>query len=366
MMAVNIRLAVLDDIQQLVDLEERSFTTDRIHSRQFRYLIKRQTAHVLVAIEEQKIVGYGLILIRQSTSLARLYSIAVDRTKQGHGIGQMLIDELERTALAKNRYIMRLEVRLNNPAQQLYRKLGYRPLKLISDYYEDHSDALRMEKRLGRQPEKRFIELPYYSQTTAFTCGPASLMMAMAALDPELRPTPALEIQLWREATTIYMTAGHGGCSPRGLALAAAKRGFTVRLMISQPGPLFTEGVRSAHKKEVLSLVHHEFERQLAEQRLEPEIGPIKWRMIAKAVNGGNIAVVLISSYRLIRSKAPHWVVVAAFEEGHVYIHDPDEVDDELKIQDENVFIPIPEREFIDMAHYGSNHLSAVVLLEKR
>lgn len=363
MMTVNYRFAVFEDIPQLVDLENKTFTSDRLSTRQFRYLIKRETAIVLVADKDQQIGGYGILLIRQSTAMGRLYSLAVATSMQGHGIGNELLARLEQAATDHHKYIMRLEVRTDNPARHLYQRRGYRPLSIINDYYEDHSDAMRMEKRLGRHPKKRVITLPYYKQTTEFTCGPASLMMALAALDPHIVPSPFLELQLWREATTIYMTAGHGGCGPRGLALAAARRAFNVQLLISQPGPLFLEGVRSAHKKEVLTLVYHDFERQLASQHIAPVIGAIDWPYVANAVNTGSMAVVLISSYRLVRSKAPHWVVVGAFEDGLVYIHDPDEVDDELGIQDENIFIPIAESEFIKMAQYGAHHLSAVVLV---
>ena len=45
-------------------------------------------------------------------------------------------------------------------------------------------------------------------------------------LDKTFEPTRIQEMQLWREATTIFMAAGHGGCSGQGLALAATRRGF--------------------------------------------------------------------------------------------------------------------------------------------
>ena len=45
-------------------------------------------------------------------------------------------------------------------------------------------------------------------------------MMAMAALKPEQEMSRRVELQIWREATTVFMTTGHGGCSAHGLALA--------------------------------------------------------------------------------------------------------------------------------------------------
>ena len=49
-------------------------------------------------------------------------------------------------------------------------------------------------------------------------------MMAMTALDPSRTMDANDEIRIWREATTVFMTSGHGGCGPYGLALAAHRR----------------------------------------------------------------------------------------------------------------------------------------------
>src|SRR5690606_24049417 len=146
---------------------------------------------------------------------------------------------------------MRLEVSTANlGAIRLYEKLGYQQFGIYHDYYEDHADALRLQKRVATYPhDDEHRTLPYYAQSTEFSCGPATLMMAMAALDPDYRPSRRDELQIWREATTIYMTSGHGGCGPHGLALAAWRRGYRARVFVSQQGPLFLEGVRRAQKK---------------------------------------------------------------------------------------------------------------------
>ena len=57
-------------------------------------------------------------------------------------------------------------------------------------------------------------KLPYYNQSTDFTCGPSSLMMAMTALDKSQAIDRAHELQLWREANTVFMGKGHPGSSP--------------------------------------------------------------------------------------------------------------------------------------------------------
>ena len=68
--------------------------------------------------------------------------------------------------------------------------------------------------------------VPHYRQTLDFTCGPSSLMMAMKALDPAVEMSRALEMKLWKEATTIFMGRGHGGKGALGLPLSSHRRGF--------------------------------------------------------------------------------------------------------------------------------------------
>ena len=82
---------------------------------------------------------------------------------------------------------------------------------------------------------------PYFHQTTEFTCGPACMMMALAWAKPNLQPTPALEFKLWREATTIFMTSGPGGCEPYGVAVTLKRHGLFPQVHVSRDGPYFLD-----------------------------------------------------------------------------------------------------------------------------
>src|SRR3546814_337608 len=81
------------------------------------------------------------------------------------------------------------------------------------------------------------------------------MMMAMKALNPVLSLDRKLELRLWREATTIFMTSGHGGCGPYGMALSVWRRGYGAELFVSDPHVPFVDSVRSEEKKEVIRLV---------------------------------------------------------------------------------------------------------------
>ena len=175
-----VRSATIADLERLADLEVRCFDSDRLSRRSFRRMITQAHADLLVHATGDALEGYALVLYHKGTHLARLYSIAVDPATRGRGIGKLLLGAAEAMALQRGCITMRLEIRSDNTsAANLYRDAGYRQFGTYLDYYEDHADALRMEKSLARHLKPDIARVPYYRQTTEFTCGPAAIMMAM-------------------------------------------------------------------------------------------------------------------------------------------------------------------------------------------
>jgi len=149
---VVIRDAEDTDLDGLVALEARSFTSDRIARRNLRRLIGRPTACLRVAVSADGVRGYCLVLLREGSLLARLYSIAVDADFHGAGLGRRLLADAERVAARRGRAALRLEVRVNNRrAVALYEKNGFRRIGRYDGYYADGADALRYEKPLTRK-----------------------------------------------------------------------------------------------------------------------------------------------------------------------------------------------------------------------
>lgn len=363
-----IRRATLADIAALVDLETRSFRTDLLTRRSFRYLLTRATAETLVAVEpDDRVLGYVMTLFHRSTSLSRLYSIAVEPEARGQGLGWKLLQAAINGARQRGAAYMRLEVRADDETTQaLYRKAGFRKFGTHADYYEDGMDAVRMEASLAPHLDPRVSRVPYYGQNLDFTCGPATLMMAMRALDPSFVMDPKLELRLWRESTTIFMTSGHGGCSPWGMALAAHRRGFGVEVHVSDPHGPFLDTVRGEEKKRVLRLVEEDFLDQVRAEGIPIHLDPLSLDGMERAFHDGAIPIVLISWYRLGLEKIPHWVVVTGFGEGFVYIHDPYIDDDDVKSQTDCMDIPVPIADFERMARYGRSRQKAALLIRRR
>jgi len=250
-LSVVIRPVLLTDLNQLVTLEESCFDTDQLSRRSFKHWITTEHRALLVADMEGTIVGYNLIIYHPGTRLARVYSLAVAPQHRGEGIAKLLMSAGEQAASDAGRLYLRLEVSVDNTsAIKLYEWLGYKKFGIYRDYYQDHKDALRYQKRIRRYHGNfQHRSVHWLRQTTPFTCGPASLMMAMHGLNRSYQPSQEEELSLWREATTIFMTSGPGGCHPIGLALAAKRRQFTVEVWVNQTGPLFIDSVRSDEKK---------------------------------------------------------------------------------------------------------------------
>lgn len=361
---VSLREAIYNDLPLLLKIEQQCFATDRLSRRRMRFYIDAPHAVFVVAEKGTELVGYGLLLMRRGTQLTRLYSLAVLPEARGLGIAESVIGRLEECALARGKRFMRLEVSEQNlGAIRLYERLGFEQFGVYSQYYEDSSDALRMQKVLSSPDISHKGDVfPWYQQTTEFTCGPASLMMAMHHLEPDYEMSQTNELAIWRRATTIFMTSGHGGCHPVGLALAAMDAGFDVKVWCNREFPLFVDGVRSQHKKEIIQAVEAEFLSEAKARSLDIEYSDWSLASLAAELQSGAQVICLISTYSFDKRKAPHWVALTDADEHCFYLHDPD-AEDEPPMEFQH--IPVARDDFNRLASYGTRKVRTVVLLRQ-
>ncbi|MBA3070214.1 MAG: GNAT family N-acetyltransferase [Hyphomonas sp.] len=143
-----IREAGPGDLAALVALEAGFPEVDRFDRRTWRRLLAGQTI-ALVHESDSRIDASAVLLFRQGSDIARLYSISVDPAARGQGLGARLLSACEEQARARGSARLRLEVRpTNKSAHRLYDAAGYRVIARLESYYPDGEAALRMEKLL--------------------------------------------------------------------------------------------------------------------------------------------------------------------------------------------------------------------------
>ncbi|MCC9623102.1 GNAT family N-acetyltransferase [Thalassospira sp. MA62] len=147
---VIIRNATRHDIDRLCTLETDNFQSDLISRQSFARFLRQASARLLVAdagdTDNPDIVGYGLLLLRANSTTARIYSLAIAKTRRGKGLGTQLLAGLETLAIDARCERVRLEVRTDNEAaRKLYLGHGYVQIADLPAYYDDGADGIRLE-----------------------------------------------------------------------------------------------------------------------------------------------------------------------------------------------------------------------------
>ena len=358
--SAEVALATPEDRPQLDQLERSAFDTDRISTRSWRRLLVSPGARVFVCRSDGTIAGACVVLHRKSASVARLYSLAVAPLSRGSGLAARLLAAALSDARQQGCAVLRLESRRDNAgAHRLFQRHGFTPSGTKPGYYQDGEDALCFERDLfdGKRASAPYA-VRHYAQTLDFTCGPCALMMAMSAMDPSLAMDQAAEIRIWREATTVFMAAGHGGCGPFGLARSAWLRGFEVSVYADAGASLFMNSVRDQHKKDVIELVENDFRSELLAHQVALHASPVSAESLVAHLRAGRLPIVLISLWRLHGEKTPHWVVIVGFDGAVFRVLDP-----MARSSDADGGMSISLGEFKKIARYGRRRRTAAVII---
>lgn len=160
-----IRRASLADVPALVALERRAFDP-RLYTpmspARFRANVSSPTCEAFVFVEGDNagaragaILGYSLGLKRRGADWLRFYSLAVDASGRGRGIGEALFHHFEDNARALGLLTVLLEIREDNAfLRTRYEGYGYTIYRRVEAYYPDGCACLKMRRRLDdRGPE---------------------------------------------------------------------------------------------------------------------------------------------------------------------------------------------------------------------
>ncbi|MDY0871905.1 peptidase C39 family protein [Dongia rigui] len=223
--------------------------------------------------------------------------------------------------------------------------------------------ATKAKAKAAAAKKSKRQRLPYYNQSTDFTCGAASLLMAMKGLDPETPFDRLHELQVWREANTVYMGKGHAGSSPYGIALAAWRRGFVPEIWLSHKGAILLDYQARDDWRKAGKLVQEADAAEVAELGLP--ITTRKWGVadLAAARAGGAVPIVLVTTKPFHGDNTPHWLVFAGADDKNVYLNDPWISRDKGQTARTQTGRAASHAAFIDMSKYGKRQERAVVLI---
>ncbi|HYG46744.1 MAG TPA: ribosomal protein S18-alanine N-acetyltransferase [Allosphingosinicella sp.] len=103
-----------------------------------------------LARQEGEVIGFALGRIVANE--AELLLLAVRRSSQGKGVGQMLLDRFASVAASKGAEQLHLEVRQGNHAVCLYSRNGYREVGRRRNYYNGRDGQLFDALTLAKYP----------------------------------------------------------------------------------------------------------------------------------------------------------------------------------------------------------------------
>lgn len=150
-MDIVIREMILDDLDEVLDIEKRTFPSPWSRNAFEMEIKDNLLASYIVAELDGKVVAYaGLWAIIDE---GHITNIAVDQAYKGQSIGHYLLIALIKHCLSNNIFRMTLEVRRSNEvAINLYKKHGFTVQGVRRNYYvEENEDALIMWKKIERQ-----------------------------------------------------------------------------------------------------------------------------------------------------------------------------------------------------------------------
>jgi ribosomal protein S18 acetylase RimI-like enzyme len=114
-------------------------------------LLKAPAAVSLLAKENEEVAGFVICLVDDygEVKLGHIVTIDVIPKYRRKGIAMKLLQKVEKELQKTGIETSYLEVRDDNvAARKLYRKLGYREVEVLKDYYFRGGNGIRLEKTL--------------------------------------------------------------------------------------------------------------------------------------------------------------------------------------------------------------------------
>jgi ribosomal-protein-alanine acetyltransferase len=125
-------------LDRLYEIEKECFKEEAFTKEQIAQLLSGYNSISLVARVDSRIAGFviGMIYVDRNALHGHILTIDVSPAYRRKGIGQKLLQEIEKIFRQKDVSASHLEVREDNVAAiNLYRKLGYEKIGRLKNYY---------------------------------------------------------------------------------------------------------------------------------------------------------------------------------------------------------------------------------------
>jgi hypothetical protein len=166
------------------------------------------------------------------------------------------------------------------------------------------------------------LDIPFYRQHYDFTCGPASLLMAMKYLDQDLRPGKNLELDIWREGNLVAVL----GTSRFGLAYSAAIRGFSARVTSNTGGLDFVDTFDPQLNEKDMEMLRDLFDERRARCRklgVRERRETITGKILRYVLFSNHVPLIVTNSLFYGEEDLPHWVAVTGIDDTFLYFNNP-------------------------------------------
>ena len=170
------------------------------------------------------------------------------------------------------------------------------------------------------------FNVPYYAQSSDFTCGPACVLMVMKHFEPDLEIGRELEFEVWRQCNMI----GIRGADPFGLSIPLIDAGYNVRLITRSSKTVNSEywkrRLRRRFSSEEIELsifgMKDNKQRAIRRNLLVTYKRPVV-ADIVRGVRGDYVPIALVHMGVIHSLNIPHWIVVTDADEEQVVFNDP-------------------------------------------
>jgi len=173
------------------------------------------------------------------------------------------------------------------------------------------------------QTDRVKLSVPFYRQASQFTCGPACFMMAMKFFRPTIHLSLELELDIWRESNLVESY----GTSKEGLALAGARRGFSV-FTIGEPRKhsfvdTIADKIPNIDSK-ILELLYKDTRRKFHAMELKNVNRKITLEETRTLLQKSQIPILLTATSLFGGKEAlPHWILLTGYSGSNWYVNNP-------------------------------------------